>query len=398
MYPTLQLLPGKEPSVIFGHPWIFSGALDHSSLNVSHGSFVHVLGYQGEVLATGSFSSHGSIAVRVFDYGEVVIDAAWLEEALQQCVQRRVLMDYGAGTQTTGYRVVFGESDGIPGLVVDRYGDVVVFQIATAALDGIRAQLIEAIVSVLAPKTLIERSDISSRGEEELEDVVSVHVGNDPGTVSFLENGLHMNAEPMSGQKTGFFLDQKELRKWMLEHPMIFKGASVLNVFSYTGATGLAAVQAGAHHVLNVDSSQTALDGCVAHARLNGISMDAFATHKQDAFQFISAKTDAQYDVVIIDPPALIKSKRDTQEGKKAYHFLNRAAMKLVKDGGVLITSSCSHFLNEEDFQFLLRRGSTQIECRLEALATIHQAADHPSSIYFPESNYLKTFCFQVRR
>src|SRR3989338_2108183 len=159
MYPTLTLLEGKESSVIFGHPWIFSGALQKSSNPVPHGSFVHVLNSSGEIVATGSYSSHGSIAVRVFDRQPIVIDTSWLEKRLQQCLARRTLMGFGPGTHTTGYRLVFGESDGIPGLVVDRYEETVVFQIATAALDHLRDKLIQALVTVLSPKNLIERSD-----------------------------------------------------------------------------------------------------------------------------------------------------------------------------------------------------------------------------------------------
>ncbi len=398
MYPTFTLLEGKESSVIFGHPWIFSGALEKSSTSVAHGSFVRVLNSGGESIATGSYSSHGSIAVRVFDRQPVVIDVSWLETRLRQSLARRMLMGFGPGTQTTGYRAVFGESDGIPGLVVDCYEQTVVFQIATAALDHLRDKLIQALVNVFSPKQLIERSDIASRSEEGLDEVVNVHFGEDPGTVSFLENGILLRAKPLTGQKTGFFLDQKNLRRWILEHHNIFDKAKVLNVFSYTGGAGIAAIKSGARKVLNVDSSQTALEGCVAHAQLNGIGTDVFEIRKADAFQFLSHAPERSCEVVIVDPPALIKSRHDTEEGKKAYHFLNRAAMRLVKDGGVLITSSCSHFLSEEDFIFLLRRGSIQSGCRLETLAVLGQGADHPTSIYFPESHYLKTFCFQVNR
>src|SRR3990167_6743189 len=208
MNPTLTLLEGKESSVIFGHPWIFSGALQKLSKSVPHGSFVHVLNSSGEMMATGSYSSHGSIAVRVFDRQEIMIDSSWLEERLRQCLVRRKLMGFGPGTQTTGYRLVFGESDGIPGLVVDCYEETVVFQIATAALDNLRDQVIQALLTILSPKVLIERSDIASRSEEGLEDVVMVHQGIDPGNVLFLENGLSLNVEPLTAQKTGFFLDQ----------------------------------------------------------------------------------------------------------------------------------------------------------------------------------------------
>lgn len=396
MYPTIQLVAGKEPTVTFGHPWIFSGALREIPSGVAHGDLVYVADRAGRVIATGTYSNKGSIAVRVFELGRVVVDSKWFQTRIGEANERRILAGYGPGTVTTGYRAVFSEADGIPGLIVDRYGDVIVFQISTAGLDRLRDEIITAIENVFAPNAIVERSDVASRAEEALEEVVCVRFGDGLDQVMFLENGLSMFVDPLVGQKTGFYLDQKDLRKWIINHECVFHDHSVLNLFSYTGATGIAAMKAGAKSVLNVDSSEPALLGCKKHAKMNGVVQKKFQTQKDDAFAFVGRHESNSFDIVILDPPALIKSRKDTEEGKKAYHFLNRAAMRLLKDGGVFITSSCSHFLSEEDFAFLLRRSSIQNGLKLDMIGSIYQASDHPRSIYFPEAGYLKTFCFVV--
>ncbi len=176
------------------------------------------------------------------------------------------------------------------------------------------------------------------------------------------------------------------------------EGRSVLNVFSYSGAAGIAAMRGGAKKIVNVDSSTEALELCGKQAELNDFKAAKFETIENDAFQWLGAQTEPAYDMIVLDPPALSKSKGDQEAGQKAYHFLNRAAMKLIKDDGILVTSSCSHFFSEEDFAFTLRRASVQAGVQLEALAVIRQSSDHPQSVYFPESLYLKTYAFRVRR
>lgn len=395
MYPILTLKTGKEANVGFRHPWVFSGALEAIPKDVKHGDLVCVADRSERILGTGTYSKHSSIAVRVLEFGEVEINQAWFAAKIKEADGRRRLLGYGPNTDTTGYRVVFGEADGIPGLVVDRYGDVVVMQLATAGLDALREPITAALMEALAPRVIVERSDTSVRGEEELEEIVAIRHGEDPGPVDFLEQGLAFTANVMTGQKTGFFLDQKDLRQRVSR---LASERRVLNLFSYTGATGIAAMKGGATHVHNVDSSENALEQCAKHAAAHGIAPEAFTTEQADAFQWLSAHGEARYDMVLLDPPALIKSKRDVEEGKKAYHFMNRAAMRLVEDGGLFVTSSCSHFMPEEDLAFLLRRASVQSGLHLNILSVIRQSPDHPLSIYFPESAYLKTFIFQVNR
>jgi len=406
-YPIIPLVPGKEAAVGFWHPWIFSGALvqhpvlDQHRVLPGHGDLVCVSDRQGKIIGTGTFSNKSSIAIRVFEFREAVIDRAWFVAKIKAAAERRtesLLLskgESGGGSATTAYRVVFGEADGIPGLVVDRFGDVVVFQISTAGLDRLRDEIVAAIDEVLAPAAIVERSDIAVRREEGLNDFVAIHKGDVNAPIAFEENGLSFVADVQAGQKTGFFLDQKDLRKWILAHGVT---GSVLNLFSYSGAAGIAAMKSGAERVHNVDGSADALALCQKHAELNGVDANAFTTQMTDVFDFLNANKESRYDAVMVDPPALIKAGRDVEEGKKAYHFVNRAAMRLVNNNGLFITSSCSHFLPEEDLAFILRRASVQAGVRLDVLAVIRQAADHPQSVYFPESAYLKSFVCRVSR
>lgn len=393
MYPTLVLKTGKEANVAFRHPWIFSGAFEDIPENVPHGSIVQVADRHGKILATGTFSNRSSIAVRCFAFGEAKIDRAWLTKRIEEADARRLRMGYGPKTETTGYRAVFGEADGLPGLVVDRFGDAVVFQISTSGLDAMREDVVVAVTDALRPACLIERSDMPVRTEEGLKDVVKVHVGAMDGLAPFTEHGLRFLADPVKGQKTGFFLDQKDVRAVL---GRLAKGAEALNLFSYSGAAGVSMMLGGAKSVLNIDASAEALGLCREHAGLHGFSSKKFTTEEADVFQWLGAGQEKKYDIVVMDPPALIKSMKEAEEGRKAYHFLNRAAMRLVEDGGLFATSSCSHFLSEDDLAFTLRRASVQAGLKLDVIAAVRQSPDHPLSVYFPESDYLKTYIFRV--
>lgn len=392
---TITLKPGKEANAAFRHPWIFSGALEQAPDDSEHGNVVRVADKHGKVLATGTYSARSSIAVRAFAFGEAAIDGAWIAQRLKEADDRRLAMGYGPGTDTTGYRVVFGEADHLPGLVVDRYEDAVVFQISTMGMDRFREEVIAAIKKVLKPETIVERSDLPVRAEEFLEDVLVVHEGEADEPVAFKEGGLKFLADLKGGQKTGFFLDQKDARAALAKFA---EGKKALNLFSYSGAAGIAMMKGGAESVHSMDSSEDALALCEKHAKLHKIKPEAFTTESADIFQWLGEQKDGDFDMVVMDPPALIKSMKDAESGRKAYHFLNRAAMRLVKDGGIFATSSCSHFLTEDDLAYTLRRASVQAGITLDMLAAVRQSPDHPQSVYFPESAYLKTFIFRVKR
>jgi len=395
MYPTIQLKAGREAATGFRHPWIFSGAIATIPPDLESGALVHVSDRQGRIIGTGTYSKQSSIAVRVFDFKEAIINQAWLTTAIQAAHNRRLLMGYGLDTETTGYRVVFSEADNLPGLIIDRYSDVIVLQISTAGMDALRPLVITACQELFKPRAIVEKSDLTIRKEEALRPIEAVQQGALNAPVEFKEHGLTYLADVINGQKTGFFLDQKDLRTAVKN---LAKDKTILNLFSYTGATSIAALQGGATHVQNVDMSPEALELVQQQAKLNNFSTDQFSTKVADVFQWLNTHQEPSYDLVILDPPALTKSKKDSESAQQAYHFLNRAALRLVKPGGFFVTSSCSHFFSEDDMLFTLRRASVQAGATLHVLQSLRQSADHPLSVYFPESHYLKSYICQVEK
>jgi 23S rRNA (cytosine1962-C5)-methyltransferase len=396
MYPTVTVQTKKAASAAHRHPWIFSGALTKRPDGVDHGALVRAVDEQDSLIGVGTYSAKSSIAVRLFAFAEEpVIDRAWFVNAFRAAQERRDTLGIGPDAGTTGYRLVFGESDGVPGLIVDRYGDVLVVQSSTAGMDALLDAAVSALEVVFAPSAIVERSDIPVRKEEALKERVRTVIGEAPETVPFAERGMKFSADVLGGQKTGFYLDQRDLRAAI---ERFSAGRKVLNLFSYTGAHGVAAMKGGAISALNVDASGPALALCAEHAAMNGIDPGSFTTEESDIFQYVGAQSEPRFGMVIMDPPALIKSQGDAEEGKKAYHFLNRAAMRLVEDGGIFVTSSCSRYMSEEDLAFTLRRASMQAGAVLETLAVVRQAGDHPTSVYFPESAYLTSFVCKVRR
>ncbi len=395
MYPIVKLKPSKEHLLESRHPWIFSGALEMPKSPVEHGSLVSVADSRGKIVATGTFSAHSNIAVRVFEIGEVIIDEKWLTAKIESAHSRRQLLGYGPDTDTTGYRIVFGETDGIPGLVADRYDDTIVIQLTTAGADKLRETIVQCLIDLFNPRAIVERSDIANRNDEKLKEQTGVLHGTfeENESVGFLEHGIKMLAHPIKGQKTGFYLDQKDTRRVIYQ---LAKGLKTLNLFSYTGANAIAAIKGRAKSVLSIDSSQWALEKSKELAKLNRGAAAKIQSEEADVFQWLNSYVNDKFDMVIMDPPAIIKSNKDAEDGRKAYHFLNRAAMRLVKPGGLFVSSSCSQFFTVEDFATTLRRASVQNGQTLHLLKIIPQSPDHPLSLYFPESFYLKTFVCRV--
>jgi len=395
MSQLLTLKPDKEHLLESRHPWIYSGALAKIPVSINHGSVVKLANSKGQIVATGTFSNSSNIAVRVFVFGDAIIDSDWFWQKIESCDKRKALMGYGPESDTTGYRVVFGEADGIPGLVVDRYEDVIVTQMATAGIDRMRDTINQCLIDMFDAFAVVDRSDIGVRKEEKLEKRSGTQHGDFKAAeyVEFLEDGIKLAAHPTAGQKTGFYLDQRNVRSTINK---LADDKSVLNLFSYTGANSVMALLGGARNVVNIDSSAWALEQCQVMAKLNGIGADKFTVLEADVFQWLDSHPKEKFDMVIMDPPAIIKSRGDIEQGRKAYHFINRAAMRLIRKGGLFVTSSCSQFLSADDFATTLRRASVQNGLTLDVLNFIPQASDHPISVYFPESNYLKTFVCQV--
>ena len=398
-YKTVELKKGKEGSAIFGHPWIFSGAIESLPIQIKHGEIVHIADSQKNIIGTGTYSAYSGIAVRIFDFAKTEINERRLKEKLELAILKRTLMGYAKDKNTTGYRIIFGEIDGLPGLILDKYENTVVIQISTAGMENLKEPLINAIKAVLKPKLIIERSDLSIRSEERLPETKEILFGKTKdGLIPFKENGIDFFADTLEGQKTGFFLDQKDLRTKI---GSLAKNRTVADIFSYTGGAGIYALRNGAKQVTFMDSSERALEIAKKHVQKNFANKTTLKNCnfiEEDAFTYTGSIKNLQFDMVLLDPPALIKSQRDAENGKKAYHFLNRAALRMIQDNGIFCSSSCSHFLSEEDFTFLLRRAAKQAGVTLHTLYSVHQSPDHPTSINFPESKYLKGFIFLVRR
>jgi len=395
MYPEIRLKPERSISIINRHPWIFSGAIKAIPEGVANGSIVNVTDESGDFVATGSYSTHSLIAVRVFDFHRIIIDKGWLKGRIHEAHDRRQLLGLGVDDTTTGYRVVFGESDWLPGLVIDRYADVLVIQLATAGMAHLRDMIVECLVDLFAPRSIFERSDLPGRREEGLKADTGLRYGENSGLVEFREYGRKYLADVASGQKTGFYLDQRDLRQ---EVYRLASGKRTIDLFSYTGAAGTAALAGKASSVHFVDASETALQFCRRHVELNELDGGCATTESADAFQWLAERCSPEYDLVMLDPPALIKSRKHIESGRKGYHFLNRAAIRIIRDGGILVTSSCSAYFPESDLAVTLRRAAEQTGVRLSLLKIIHQASDHPRSLNFPEASYLKSFICRIER
>jgi 23S rRNA (cytosine1962-C5)-methyltransferase len=394
-YPILNLKKDKEISLKYHHPWVFSGALDSSVKELQNGCLVRVADSGGRILGTGTFSAKSMIAVRIFEFGEAAINRSWISDKIKQAYSYRKLLGYGA--DTTGYRLCFSESDKLPGLIIDKYEDALVLQISTMGMELLKPVIIDILKEIFSPSVIVEKSDLPVRSEEGLPQNSGILYGELKEPVIFMENGHKFFADPLNGQKTGFFLDQKDLRsaihKWA-------KGKSVLNLFSYTGASAIYALAGGAKEVTNVDSSDPALEGCLKNAKLNKLKKSSIKTEKADIFAWITRPIHApEYDMVILDPPAIIKNRSDIENGKKAYHFINRAAMRMVPDQGIFATSSCSHYLTSDDFRVILHRAAAQNNMTLRIIGEYGQSPDHPVALNFPESGYLKSFlCLAERK
>ncbi|MBI5266582.1 MAG: class I SAM-dependent rRNA methyltransferase [candidate division Zixibacteria bacterium] len=395
MYPNVKLRPGKETTVQQRHPWVFSGALAEPIDERLHGALVQVIDSRDNILGVGTCSRSSSIAVRIFDFSPAQIDTDWLVRRITAAHEQRLRLGYGPDTATTGYRVVFGESDGIPGLVIDRYDSAIVLQLSTAGLERLRPKIIDAVTQVFAPPIIVERSDVAVRKDDLLAEYSTVHRWNGPAPITIIEDGIKYQVDLVNGQKTGFYLDQREFRRMVRS---LAEGRKVLNLFSYTGSIGVAALIGGAGEVLNIDSSEVALSQCPINAELNGLPKHKMHTEADDVFQFLSRQSEPGWDMVVIDPPALIKSQRNIEAGRKAYHFLYRAAMRLLNPDGIFACSSCSQFFSADDMAITLRRASVQNGVSLFPIKVLGHPDDHPVSLYFPESSYLKSFICSTSR
>jgi 23S rRNA (cytosine1962-C5)-methyltransferase len=386
--PLVRLAPKQDRRLKSGYPWAFSNeiAMSPALRALPPGTVVRLEGDDGWRFGTFMFNPHSLIAGRRLDRDPaVVIDAAWVHARLAAAVALRARI-----TDSPYHRLVHAEADGLPGLVVDRFGDVAVLQANTAGMDRLLPEIVAALLDLLPLRGIVARNDSASRTHEGLPEEVQLLHGDDAACVVD-EAGVVFPVDPLGGQKTGFFFDQRPNRDRVAA---LARGARVLDVFCHTGAFGLRAAGAGAESVVLVDSSQPALDHAMAAAARNGFA--GVSTRRGDAFDIMEALAGETFDIVICDPPAFAKSRKDQAAGLRAYQRMARLAAPLVAPGGFLFAASCSHHASVEAFAEQIATGVSRAKREGRILATVGAGPDHPVHPHLPESAYLKGQLLQL--
>jgi len=386
----LRLKKNEERRIRAGHLWVYSNEVDTAATPLKSfepGQQVQLLAHNGKSLGNAYVNPNSLICARLVSRDpQYVLDRSLLVHRLKVALSlRERLFD------KPYYRLVYSETDQLPGLVIDRYNDICVVQITTAGMEAVKEQVLEAVHKVLRPTGIVLRADSAVRKLEGLESYRE-DIGSVPEQVMVEEHGLSFSVSLQQGQKTGWFYDQRMNRARLGNY---VSGKRVLDVFSYVGAWGLQAAAAGASEVFCVDASAAAIDRIQANAEINSLA-DTVATLQGDAFEALGQlrANQEKFDVVVLDPPAFIKRKKDTRAGEQAYHRLNQLGMQVLSKDGILVTSSCSQHLSEMQFRKILLQSSRHLDRSLQILERGHQAPDHPVHPAIPETDYLKAlFC-----
>lgn len=389
----LRLKKHEDRRLHAGHTWVFSNEVDTKATPLEAfepGEACVIEAASGKALGTGYVNPHTLISARLVSRDPaMVLDQSLLVHRLNVALSLRERLFH-----KPYYRLVFGDSDGLPGLVVDRFADVLVAQITTAGMERLKNEIVAALEKVLKPRAILLRNDSSMRAMEQLPSYVEAVRGEVPDWLELEENGLRFEAALVQGQKTGWFYDHRQNRARLAPY---VKGRRVLDVFSYLGAWGVTAAAAGAESVLCVDSSAFALEGVARNAARNGVT-EKIQTRAADAFDLLKELRAARerFDVVVLDPPALIKRRKDLKEGTNAYLRLNQMAMQVLAKDGILVSCSCSYHLPRDTLQELLLKNSRHLDRFLQIVEEGHQGPDHPVHPAIPETAYLKAFFARV--
>ncbi len=392
MYKNVYLKRGKEESLKRFHPWIFSGAIHHADEGIEEGEIVRVIAADGEFIAVGHYQI-GSIAVRVLSFHDEHIDISFWRASLESALQMRIAVGIADCPQNNTYRLVHGEGDNLPGLVIDCYGDTAVMQAHSVGMHVSRMDICEALVQVMGNriKNVYYKSETTLPFKADLGQENGFIYGNTNENTA-VENGLRFHVDWLKGQKTGFFVDQRENRT-LLEH--YSKGKRVLNMFCYTGGFSVYAMRGEAELVHSVDSSAKAIELTKKNVELNfpgDMRHEAFC---EDAFKYLDAN-DAKYDLIVLDPPAFAKHRGALHNALKGYTRLNVKGLQRIKKGGILFTFSCSQVVTKDHFRNAVFTAAAQAGRRVRILHQLHQPADHPINIYHPEGEYLKGLVLYV--
>ncbi|MBG6080476.1 class I SAM-dependent rRNA methyltransferase [Rubrivivax gelatinosus] len=384
---SIRLREGKERSLLRRHPWVFQGSIEKGKADP--GETVRVEAADGHFLAWGAFSPSSTIRVRAwsFEAGER-IDAAFFERRIASALALRRKLPVASD----GVRLVHGEADGLPGLIVDRYGDLLSVQFLSAGSVRWKETIADALMAQTGARGLYERSDSSVRSLEGLEPVTGWLRGGGPTEVTIREHGWKLTLDVATGHKTGFYLDQRDNRARFAELVRQQGAQRVLNCYCYTGGFSVAALAGGARQVTSVDSSAPALERVRAHVELNGFDAARSQTQDADVNQFLrdELKAGRQYDAIVLDPPKFAPTAAHAERASRAYKDINRLALKLLAPGGLLLTFSCSGGIGAELFHKIVAGAAMDAGVDGAILARLEGAPDHPTTLFFPEGEYLK--------
>lgn len=389
---TIQLKKGKEESLKRFHPWIFSGAILRMDDGIEEGELVKIVTFHREFIAIGHYQI-GSIAVRVLSFRDITIDQEFWESRLKAALNMRIAIGIADNPTNNTYRLVHGEGDMLPGLIIDCYGKTAVMQAHSVGMHVQRLPICEALRSVMGSRIehVFYKSETTLPFKAELGQQDGFLYGGSDDNVA-IENGLKFHVDWLKGQKTGFFVDQRENRTLLEKYA---KNRSVLNMFCYTGGFSVYAMRGGAKLVHSVDSSAKAVELTNANIELNFPSDARHAAFCDDAFKYLDAH-DAQYDLVVLDPPAFAKHRAALRNALKGYTRLNVKGFERIKPGGILFTFSCSQVVTKENFRNAVFTAAAQAKRKVRILHQLHQPADHPINIYHPEGEYLKGLVLYV--
>jgi 23S rRNA (cytosine1962-C5)-methyltransferase len=379
----VKLKPGKDGAARAGHPWIFSGAIQEIEGAATAGAFARVVAADGTVLGVGTYNPRGSIAVRLLAREDVPIDGALVRARIADALALRRTL--GLVSPAAGYRLVNGEGDSLPGVVVDLYAGWAVLQILTAGAERLRAPLIEALAAEVGPHGVLERSTGGVRHEEGLPDRCEAAWGREPPErVEIREGAARLVVDVRGGQKTGFYLDQRPNRRLVAG---LAEGQRVLNAFAYTGAFAVAAGLGGAASVCSIETSGPALEMARESWSRNGLDAERAEWHAADVFDFLG-RAGQGFDLIVLDPPPFARHRADRERAVRGYRDLNRRALKALERGGLLFTFSCSAHVPRELFEHVVAT-SLSGSMRLQVLARLGAGGDHPVLAAHPEGEYL---------
>ena len=392
-YPTASLKPHREESLQGGHLWIFSGALQQPPLWIEPGGLVDVKSSTGQFVARGYYNPRTDIAIRLLTRNiEQTIDEDFLRRRIRSAVDLRKVFD---SDKTNTYRLINSEGDGLPGLIVDRFAEILVAQIHTAGMERMRAQLIDALLDETDTRGILLRNDGQSRRREGLElEEPRVATGAVPMQVTVRENNVLFYVDPWQGQKTGFFLDQRDKREALCKYA---QAKRVLNCFSYSGSFSVyAALTSEKTQVTSVDISAPAIEAARENFILNGLDQNHHQFLVADVFDYLEQAREAgeQFDVVVLDPPAFAKTQSARTQALKAYRRLNTLGMQVLRSGGILLTCSCSGVIGMDDVLGALSQSAQRLHRTVQLLEAYTHGVDHPINLAMPETSYLKSvFC-----